>query len=96
MVLDWWALQALSPSPPLTLSPSLPLSLSASPRHRVTASPPLPLSPQIPTNTAYFIFVRYIGTGRDAHPTRVLLYEAVPYLSANCCKSQGDIPWIAS
>jgi len=37
--------------------------------------------------TAYFIFMRYILTGRDARTTRVWWNFSVPHLSARCCIS---------
>ena len=37
-------------------------------------------------NTAYLWLVKYSRTGRDAHPTRVLVYGCVLHLLANCCK----------
>ncbi len=35
--------------------------------------------------TAYLVLVKYIWTGRDAHPTRVSRYRLVPHLAAKCC-----------
>ncbi len=37
------------------------------------------------SNTAYLVLVKYILTGRDAHPTKLSEYSFVPHLAAKGC-----------